>query len=247
MQIALPCPDEKMILEPDVHQLLATNLFGRIHEEDPGYLTLERTPLLLSKSEASIATAGRAVWLDDPGGWFVTDKSDVNSLLQWMPQYVAPYFFLASNKQLCWKCDRSTEVFCLSSKGGYLNRCWPDDDEDGEEAAQPVWSIADCGTFIGNLTLVNGRVKRFLSENCRNYRLDFSKMAESNYFMNHCDHCDAKFGDFFMHNEPGGAFFPTTEYEAGLIKLLRVEMPMLVHGSASVTSPDLLPFCTEIK
>ncbi|WP_053064247.1 hypothetical protein [Caballeronia mineralivorans] len=235
-----------MATNPDLIQLLATGLFGRLQQGDVASLTFERTPLLLSKNEGAAAAAGRAVWLDEPGGWFATDESDVNALVEWMPEYVAPYFFLASNQQRCWKCGRATSVVCLASKGGYLARHSLDEDEadDVEDAEQVAWSIADSGTFIGNLTLVNGRVRRFLAENCPNYRVDFSKMAESSYFMNHCDYCDAKFGDFFMHNEPGGAFFPTTEHEASFIRMRRVDMPLLVQGSASITTPDLVPFCS---
>jgi len=50
-----------------------------------------------------------------------------------------------------------------------------------------------------------------------------SKTAEANYYTNTCL-CGAHFGDFFLHHEPGGAFFPNTEKEAGLISI--EELPL---------------------
>jgi hypothetical protein len=40
--------------------------------------------------------------------------------------------------------------------------------------------------------------------------------------MNHCS-CGAKLGDFYLHNEPGGAFFPTSESTAREIELKRID------------------------
>jgi hypothetical protein len=37
--------------------------------------------------------------------------------------------------------------------------------------------------------------------------------------MNHCNQCNSKLGDFYMHSEPGGAFQPLTSEEARTIKL----------------------------
>ncbi|WP_157649298.1 hypothetical protein [Burkholderia ubonensis] len=65
--------------------------------------------------------------------------------------------------------------------------------------------------------------------------------------MNHCAECDAKFGDFFIHSEPGGAFFPVSEGEAELIRLMKIDLPLLVQGSGSVSSPDMLPYCTFVN
>ncbi|WP_320534194.1 hypothetical protein [Robbsia andropogonis] len=228
-----------------LEQIVSLGLFGGLRQSEGGFLSFERTPLLLSKNEASTARTGRAVWLDEPAGWFATEESDINALAEWMPEYVAPNFLLASNTQSCWKCGCSTPVFSVASKGDYLARL-PLCEEDDATTEGVVWTMAESGTFIGNLTLVNGSVRRSLARHCPNYRVDFSKTAESNYFINHCRSCDAKLGDFYMHNEPGGAFFPTTEVQATKIQLRKVEVPLLSQGSASITTPDLLPFCSVI-
>ena len=46
-----------------------------------------------------------------------------------------------------------------------------------------------------------------------NFESRFSRTARREYFMNFC-HCGASFGDFFLHEEPGHAFFPSGEDEA---------------------------------
>ncbi|CAG9266202.1 conserved hypothetical protein [Burkholderia diffusa] len=228
----------------DVTQL---RLLGDLREDRGDIVTFERTPLLLSKRERTDALAGRAVWLEDPAGWFATDESDIETLTGWMPHYVAPYFYIAKNHQSCWRCGETSPVYCLASTGDYLERRQDFDDED-HLVKVVEWNIAEYGSFVGtfisNMTMVNGKVGRFIKERCSSYYVDYSKMASSSYYMNHCVACDAKFGDFFMHNEPGGAFSPMSENEARSIQLSRIDLPLLVQGSASFSSPDMLPYCT---
>jgi hypothetical protein len=50
-----------------------------------------------------------------------------------------------------------------------------------------------------------------------------SKTAGTAYYMDTCG-CGAHFGDFYLFSEPGGAFFPTEENEAGRITI--EELPL---------------------
>jgi len=68
--------------------------------------------------------------------------------------------------------------------------------------------IYDNGEYIENPQL--GRRLEFLtkkkygkiiSKYFPNYFKDYSKTAEQSYFMNHCQHCKAKFGDWFIYIE----------------------------------------------
>ncbi|MGF7192452.1 hypothetical protein JOE11_005530 [Robbsia andropogonis] len=135
-----------------MERIVSMGLFGRLRGTVGDFLSFERTPLLLSKNEESVALARRAVWIDEPTGWFATDGSDVDALGECMPEYVAPYFFLASNTQSCWKRGQCIPVFCVSSKGDYLARYVFDrEDEQDESTEGVVWTIAYSGTFIRNL------------------------------------------------------------------------------------------------
>jgi hypothetical protein len=56
------------------------------------------------------------------------------------------------------------------------------------------------------------------------YRPSFSRTAELTYWMNHCKHCDAKQGDFFVHG-PEGPFWPYDEAQMDAIQATRLEGP----------------------
>jgi hypothetical protein len=56
------------------------------------------------------------------------------------------------------------------------------------------------------------------------YRPNFSRTADLTYWMNHCTHCDAKQGDFFVHG-PDGPFWPYDEAQMDAIHATRLEGP----------------------
>lgn len=75
------------------------------------------------------------------------------------------------------------------------------------------------------------RVLAQLRSHTSRYKPAYSQQAGETYFMNHCEHCGAKLGDFYMHSELGGAFFPTSPAEASTTVLHKVEAPFESHGS----------------
>lgn len=56
------------------------------------------------------------------------------------------------------------------------------------------------------------------------FRHDNSKMAGQSYWMNHCEHCDAKQGDHFVQG-PDGPFWPYDEAQMQGIVAQRFEGP----------------------
>jgi hypothetical protein len=68
------------------------------------------------------------------------------------------------------------------------------------------------------------RAARDVSED--RFRLDHSRMAGESYLMNHCQHCEAKVGDWFIHN-PGEAFFPTHPDDIARVTGQRFEGPFV--------------------
>lgn len=42
---------------------------------------------------------------------------------------------------------------------------------------------------------------------------DYSKTIDNAYYMNHCQYCGTKKGDFFLYEEPSGPFFINNEME----------------------------------
>jgi len=65
----------------------------------------------------------------------------------------------------------------------------------------------------------------------RHYRFDYSKTTQSSYWMNHCERCGMKQGDFPMYEEPGGAFYPENRHTASRIVLHEFAEPFACNGS----------------
>lgn len=67
----------------------------------------------------------------------------------------------------------------------------------------------------------------------RDYQIRTDCAHERAYWMNHCEHCGMKQGDFEMYCEPQGAFFPMDERAASLIVLHEFAEPFDCNGSTA--------------
>ncbi|MDL1863951.1 conjugal transfer protein TraC [Betaproteobacteria bacterium PRO5] len=128
----------------------------------------------------------------------------------------------------CWKCSEHTSVFGFILPAGH-ETLEPDEEDDERDA----WYRYDEPTIVHYVTdllpAVAARIKAF----SRHYRVDFSKTTQSSYWMNHCEHCGMKQGDFEMYCEPQGAFFPMDEHAASLIVLHEFVEPFGCNGSTA--------------
>ncbi|MBI4483196.1 MAG: hypothetical protein HY652_09925 [Acidobacteria bacterium] len=84
--------------------------------------------------------------------------------------------------------------------------------------------------ILSDIRELPGSVLNFVRKRFPTFKLKFSKTTQSEYFANACPQCDVISGDFYLHAEPGGPFFPTTEEEA---RCLTVE-PIPLRGSIEV-------------
>jgi len=121
----------------------------------------------------------------------------------------AGYFFVGRSTQCCWNCQRMSDVYSIMVPAGF------------EHLDEGRWSIEDEPSFLSNLTRLSREPYQLMQKNYPLYGPDFSKTAEDDYFMNHCQFCGAKLGDFYLHLEPGGAFFPTGREQATKVRLRR--------------------------
>ena len=112
----------------------------------------------------------------------------------------------------CYACQRTTPMFGLmglppmSQEGGD----YPVDEDEcmfREVVEMPTGVAAAIRETAGEI-----------------YRPDFSGTAGLEYWMNHCQHCDATQGDFFVHG-PNGPFWPQDEVQMETIQSTRVEGP----------------------
>lgn len=109
-----------------------------------------------------------------------------------------PIIYLVQSWDRCYRCKDITSVFCLAADGLV-------DHETGSNFN---------GFFrFHEVTYIEDDLKEILKERCPSYYLDYTKMSNSSYFVNHCK-CGAKLGDFYLHNEPGSPFWPQSEADA---------------------------------
>lgn len=143
-----------------------------------------------------------ARWDPEVKRWYIDADHDRELFKAWLPKQSAEGFrndteyavvssgaFIVLTLAKCWKCNRQTDFICI-----YCTRATIDGDH---------YDHINCS----NLTAVDDTLKARL-ETYPQFRLAYSQTMHSRYFANHCRWCDALQGDFFAHEEPGGAFFP---------------------------------------
>lgn len=93
-------------------------------------------------------------------------------------------------KTECWKCKKETAVSCLTAA---------DFEEEGILVGHSVRltnvAVID-KTILVPFQQINARIQRV-----------HSGTAGMDYYANHCEHCGALQGDYYLHMEPDGPFF----------------------------------------
>lgn len=135
---------------------------------------------------------------------------------------VFPPLLLLSASTTCWNCKKQMIAVALGAHALV---------EDGET----VGDIADTHDMfvLSNVDVLPPEV--FEEIVLRNPHLErrHSHMAGTSYLANVCPHCDRLTGDFYLHAEPGGAFFPTTIEEASRISVEHLPLPGPVNIGGS--------------
>ncbi|MDO8903226.1 hypothetical protein [Hydrogenophaga sp.] len=93
----------------------------------------------------------------------------------------------------CWNCKASTPVSSLRAHA----------------VTGPEGNSVE-GVRITNAADLPADLKQAIHAVNPNFRKGFSRTAEQTYFANHCSHCGALQGDFYMYMEPDGPFFAGT-------------------------------------
>ncbi|HCH5334042.1 TPA: hypothetical protein N2934_004392 [Vibrio parahaemolyticus] len=166
-----------------------------------------------------------ARWHSERKKWFVPKGLDTGPFENWLPIYdehasqkaISPFYLLQST-ELCWKCDKPSEVITFASHGTI--------DIESDERSEGL-------TKYLYVSFLPERLRVYLDLHFKSYYLDYSATTDSFYYMNHCQHCKAPLGDFFMHSEPEGAFFPISAEMSADISITRLKESGFVKISAS--------------
>lgn len=179
-----------------------------------------------------------ARWDGDRKVWYVPDGVNPGAFGRWLPALPdinvrASNYFIAQSETHCWKCRELTQVFGFILPSGH-EALEPDDEEDDRD----VWYRHDEPTILNYVTELLPAVANRIKTMTRHYRVDFSKTTGSSYWMNHCEACGMKQGDFELFCEPDGAFFPMDEQAASQIVLQTFSEPF--GGCADTSYGDHL-------
>jgi Domain of unknown function (DUF5710) len=161
--------------------------------------------------------AGRRVW-------YVPAGVAAEPRRQWLPQRVPPNiwarsYFLAQSVRECWRCGRLTRVFAIMLPAGHEGLWVADDPVDDE------WQRGEEPTLLSYVEQVEEPVAERLRVLAPPYWVDHSHTTGTFYWMNHCEACLAKLGDFETVEEWDSAFTPATTEHAAAILLRRIGEP----------------------
>ena len=154
-------------------------------------------------SDKDSAKSKGAFWDVEQKTWFVPDHKDINDFQHWIDKSKVSVIIkspvsIALNSSDCYKCANKTAVISLASNNFYyLNT---DENEDEKWFRADGLSFFSMPVFIENE--IAGKIKRLFP----NYKIAYSKTAESSYWANHCEHCGALQGDFFSTFRTGRRF-----------------------------------------
>lgn len=183
--------------------------------------------------EKDIVKALGAKWSVGRRQWFVPADVDSGPFAKWIRRQlesvlIAPVW-ISKSTEVCWKCEALSPVYCLTASA--VVDVYYDEAGRGE-------TFIPGPVFIKDLVYADEDLISNFRALAPGYFQDYSKMQEARLFMNHCERCRSKLGDFYLHNEPGSAFHPmATQEESPLTRIpLCATGRFLFDGSFSVDS-----------
>ena len=143
----------------------------------------------------------------------------------------ADRYALLSTKYLCPQCKKQAITAAITLTAGHFVR----------ESAEEGWTAADGGTvLLSNIVDLNYDAMDVLRSAGAPMSMDMSFSSTERYLMNHCEHCGAKFGDYYLVT-PGRVFNPLSHAEAALISLKNIVGPLEAEADW-VTASNLHEF-----
>lgn len=216
-------------------------------------------------SEKNEAKGRGAFWSVDDKIWFAPANQDYNQFTQWANVEQAnlilqsPYF-VAQNAVRCWKCSGTTGVVALATANNYYFLDYEEMDAeietgpelDGIDApdGKKIWFKEQGFSFVSYVSAMDEVSAARLATAYPLFYLDYSKASDGSYWMNHCQHCMAIQGDFFLHDSPGGAFCPTTAKQCQQLTLVSqdVKYDCVLNGGRNWSSIDeQIPVWATVK
>lgn len=181
-------------------------------------MPLSRINLQVPYSDKDAAKRFGARWDPTLKLWYIPAGVNPEPLRQWIPapqaaNIRASCYYLAESSRDCWRCARHTPVVAIALPPGHQELYIEDD------AADDHWEPVDLAALLLYIADMPEPIPARLRPLAPHYRIDFTQATETFYWMNHCEHCDAKLGDFETLEECNTAFNPMASEGAAAIQL----------------------------
>ena len=172
-----------------------------------------RTYLNVPFKEKEEAKKSGARWDPEVKKWYAPRGVDPEPLNRWYKTdihaniIIAPPLYLAISTEPCYRCGWLSNVAalaCKKLKGIEIGSEW-------------LHLKGRQVLFLNHIESLPEEIIETINNFWPRYSIDFSKTLKSSVWMNHCEKCEAKLGDHYMHCESGGAFCPATQEEADKI------------------------------
>jgi Domain of unknown function (DUF5710) len=201
---------------------------------------MPRIDLNVPFHEKDEAKALGAKWDPQRRIWYAPGNLDSARLRKWLPDTSpnvrAASYFLVQGTRDCWRCALHTRVFGILLPAGYEAL------EVDDDPANDHWRAADEPTMLSYITFLADPIPARLRHLASRYRTDYSQTTHSFYWMNHCDRCGIKLGDFETVEESGAALNPTTPEDAARVYLHEILEPLLAACGSYTYGLDLFSY-----
>lgn len=196
---------------------------------------MARTDINVPYAEKDEAKMLGARWDTANKTWYIPEGISIANFSKWLPvgNVNAPYWYIAQASGHCWKCGKETVMTSVLLPEGHQTL---EQDDDG-----PVyWKKHSVPAFIFYIDDMSDHILENLGLFQHYLSKDYSKTVDAKYWMNHCQHCHMKQGDFQLHCEDDSVFSPADRSQASRILLSKVEQSF--SASCSGISHEHLHF-----
>lgn len=158
-------------------------------------------------AEKDIAKFLGAKWNPTIKKWYVTDRTKYHKFNKWIlngeefAYIICNYFYIIVGTRKCFKCKKQTQVVAFGVEKYFevFDENIYDDDSsfayvDAEISISPIPDKLPAN-FL-----------KYLKSNFHLYK-DYSFQAGESYLVNHCQHCNAIQGNFYLFDEVDSPFF----------------------------------------
>jgi len=131
-----------------------------------------------------------------------------------MATWIRPPVYLASMRIGCWRCGAAMPVVAI--------------------VAPNVPELEGEICTLSTIKSLPAPLRSYIQKRFPTFQLKYSKTTRLRCYVNTCPACGVLSGDFFLHSEPGGPFFPTEAEEARELVIEEVPLTAAVEVDAGL-------------